>query len=233
MEDYQITERCGAYGAFTLTNDLTPYTQATLFRQVGKKTHVLLTFSEVHRWEAGSESYGRTCACSIKFYTADGIWNLVGCYRHLHGFGCRTYRFVNSRDQRLLVKFHFLSQQDFSASAGGEPGRKYTDYLKWARHDLHDSIRKGNYPRWKLCLQMMPREDAATCSFNPYDPTMTWPREDYPLMEAGILELNCNPQNDAHEIRHCHFNPFNLVPGIELPALTPSTSAKEQLTELK
>lgn len=269
-------ERCGAYGAFTLTNDLTPYTKAALFRQVGKKTHVLLTFSEVYRW-AGFENCGRTCAYSIKFYTADGIWDLVGCnhpvafachprhysdaiasrqervaqqksglarkwdtwsllpdslhqimyltedcenirnYRYLHGFGCRTYQFVNNQDRRFLVKFHFLSQQHSVSSAGKGPGRKNTDYFKWARHDLYDSIRKGNYPKWKLYLQMMPREDAGKCPFNPYDPTKTWPQEDYPLMEAGTLELNSNPQNDAHEMRHCNFNPFNLVPGIELP----------------
>ena len=31
---------CGAYGTFTVTNDITKYTSAKLFSQVGKKTEL-------------------------------------------------------------------------------------------------------------------------------------------------------------------------------------------------
>lgn len=37
----------GAYGTFTVTNDLTKYTRAKLFSQVGKKTRTFLRFSTV------------------------------------------------------------------------------------------------------------------------------------------------------------------------------------------
>src|SRR6266487_1389843 len=37
----------GAYGTFTVTHDITRYTEAKLFNAVGKKTELLLRFSTV------------------------------------------------------------------------------------------------------------------------------------------------------------------------------------------
>jgi catalase len=37
----------GVYGTFTVTHDITPYTKAKLFSEVGKKTEVFLRFSTV------------------------------------------------------------------------------------------------------------------------------------------------------------------------------------------
>ncbi|HMX80143.1 MAG TPA: catalase, partial [Ferruginibacter sp.] len=37
----------GAFGTFTVTNDITRYTRAKLFSQVGKQTRVLVRFSTV------------------------------------------------------------------------------------------------------------------------------------------------------------------------------------------
>lgn len=43
-----------AFGTFTVTNDITQYSRAKLFSEVGKKTEVLLRFSTVGG-ESGSE----------------------------------------------------------------------------------------------------------------------------------------------------------------------------------
>ena len=37
----------GAFGTFTVTNDITRYTKASIFAQVGKKTDVFMRFSTV------------------------------------------------------------------------------------------------------------------------------------------------------------------------------------------
>src|SRR5512143_1650974 len=37
----------GAYGTFTVTHDITPYTKARLFGEVGKQTETFLRFSTV------------------------------------------------------------------------------------------------------------------------------------------------------------------------------------------
>ena len=42
----------GAYGSFTVTHDITRYTKARIFSQIGKKTDLFLRFSTV----AGEES---------------------------------------------------------------------------------------------------------------------------------------------------------------------------------
>lgn len=68
----------GAYGTFTVTHDITSLTKASLFGTVGKKTPVLLRFSQV----AGEQGYADTGrdvrGFALKFYTEEGNWDLVG-----------------------------------------------------------------------------------------------------------------------------------------------------------
>ncbi|AIL31940.1 catalase [Basilea psittacipulmonis] len=68
----------GAYGTFTVTHDITAYTKANLFNQIGKQTHVFLRFSTV-AGEAGAADAERDVrGFSVKFYTEEGNWDLVG-----------------------------------------------------------------------------------------------------------------------------------------------------------
>jgi catalase len=41
-----------------------------------------------------------------------------------------------------------------------------------------------------------------------------WPHKDYPLIEAGIMELNRNPVNYFAEVEQSAFAPTNIVPGM-------------------
>jgi len=68
----------GAFGELTVTHDITKYTKAKLFSEVGKKTPLFLRFSTVGG-EAGSADTERDPrGFSVKFYTEQGIWDLVG-----------------------------------------------------------------------------------------------------------------------------------------------------------
>ena len=68
----------GAFGELTVTRDITKYTKAKLFSEVGKKTPVFLRFSTVGG-EAGSADTERDPrGFAIKFYTEQGIWDIVG-----------------------------------------------------------------------------------------------------------------------------------------------------------
>ena len=60
----------------------------------------------------------------------------------------------------------------------------------------------------------MPEPDAGKTPYNPFDLTKVWPHGDYPLIEAGMLELNRNPENYFAEIEQAAFSPSNIVPGI-------------------
>jgi catalase len=68
----------GAFGELTVTHDITRYTHAALFSKVGKKTPLFIRFSTVGG-EAGSADTERDPrGFSIKFYTEQGNWDLVG-----------------------------------------------------------------------------------------------------------------------------------------------------------
>src|SRR5690606_15861361 len=96
MQDYQLMEKLahqnreriperavhakgwGAFGTLTITNDISKYTIAKLFGEVGKKTDLLIRFSTV-AGEAGAADAERDVrGFSIKFYTDEGNWDVVG-----------------------------------------------------------------------------------------------------------------------------------------------------------
>ena len=68
----------GAYGSFTVTHDITRYTRAKLFSQVGKQTDVFLRFSTVAGERGAADAERDIRGFAIKFYTEEGNWDLVG-----------------------------------------------------------------------------------------------------------------------------------------------------------
>ncbi len=68
----------GAYGTFTVTHDITKYTQADVFREVGKKTDVFLRFSTVAGEKGSADTERDPRGFAVKFYTDEGIWDVVG-----------------------------------------------------------------------------------------------------------------------------------------------------------
>jgi catalase len=68
----------GAYGTFTVTNDITRYTCAKLFAEVGKKTDMFVWFSTVAGERGGAEPTRDIRGFAVKFYTEEGNWDLVG-----------------------------------------------------------------------------------------------------------------------------------------------------------
>ncbi len=135
-------------------------------------------------------------------------------YRQMHGFGSHTYSFVNAIGERYWVKFHFKSLQGIAYYTDAEGADLVGRDRESAQADLFHNIAKGNFPRWRFCVQVMPEREAATYHVNPFDLTKVWPHKDYPLIEVGILELNRNPQNYHAEVEQAAFAPSNVVPGI-------------------
>jgi catalase len=96
MQDYQLLEKLahqnreripertvhakgsGAYGTFTVTHDITAYTKASIFAQVGKKTDALLRFSTVAGERGAADAERDVRGFALKFYTDQGNWDLVG-----------------------------------------------------------------------------------------------------------------------------------------------------------
>jgi len=68
----------GAYGAFTVTHDITRYTKAKVFGKVGKKTEVFARFSTVAGERGAADAERDIRGFALKFYTEEGNWDLVG-----------------------------------------------------------------------------------------------------------------------------------------------------------
>ncbi|MCC6135355.1 MAG: catalase [Candidatus Contendobacter sp.] len=264
----------GAYGTFTVTHDITQYTRAKIFSQVGKKTDLFARISTVAGERGAADAERDIRGFALKFYTEEGNWDLVGnntpvfflrdplkfpdlnhavkrdprtnlrsaknnwdfwtslpealhqitivmsdrgipaTYRHLHGFGSHTFSFINANNERFWVKFHWKSMQGIKNLTDAEAEVAVGKCRETHQRDLYEAIERGDFPKWKFCVQIMPEADAAKVPYHPFDLTKIWPHKDYPLIEVGIVELNRNPDNYHAEVEQAAFNPANIVPGI-------------------
>lgn len=68
----------GAFGCFTVTKDITRYSCASVFSQVGKKTDVFVRFSTVAGERGAADAERDIRGFAVKFYTDEGNWDLVG-----------------------------------------------------------------------------------------------------------------------------------------------------------
>ncbi|TPW33729.1 catalase [Oecophyllibacter saccharovorans] len=96
LQDYQLLEKLahqnreripertvhakgsGAYGKLTVTRDISRYTCAEIFSEVGKSTEVFMRFSTVAGEMGAADAERDVRGWAMKFYTGDGNWDLVG-----------------------------------------------------------------------------------------------------------------------------------------------------------
>lgn len=264
----------GAFGTFTVTNDISRYTRAKIFSTPGNKCRALVRFSTVGGEKGSADSERDPRGFAVKFYTEDGNWDLVGnntpvffvkdpkkfgdfihtqkrdprtnlksptmmwdfwslnpeslhqvlilmsdrgtpfSYRHMHGFGSHTFSMINAQNEMVYVKFHFKTQQGIQNFVGNEADEMRARDMDHAQRDLVESIDNGDFPKWDLRIQVMTQEQARDFRFNPFDLTKVWPHADFPLIDAGVLELNENPENYFAEVEQAAFAPAHVVDGI-------------------
>ena len=68
----------GAFGVFTVTHDITKYTKAKIFSEIGKKTEMFVRFSTVAGERGAADAERDIRGFAMKFYTEEGNWDLVG-----------------------------------------------------------------------------------------------------------------------------------------------------------
>ncbi|WP_075213819.1 catalase [Bacillus paralicheniformis] len=142
-------------------------------------------------------------------------WGIPANYRQMQGSGVNTYKWVNAEGEGVWIKYHFKTEQgikNLTEEVGTKIAGENPDYHT---QDLYEAIEKGDFPAWKLYVQIMPLEDADTYRFDPFDVTKVWSQKDYPLIEVGRMVLNRNPENYFAEVEQATFSPGTLVPGIE------------------
>lgn len=96
MQDYQLLEKLahqnreripervvhangwGAFGTFTVTKDISQFTRASIFSEIGKQTQMLARFSTVAGEMGAADAERDVRGFALKFYTEEGNWDLVG-----------------------------------------------------------------------------------------------------------------------------------------------------------
>ncbi|WP_347246717.1 catalase [Thermomonas sp.] len=68
----------GAFGTFTVTQDITRYTRAKLFEKVGKQTELFARFTTVAGERGAADAERDIRGFALKFYTEEGNWDMVG-----------------------------------------------------------------------------------------------------------------------------------------------------------
>ncbi|MCX7801341.1 MAG: catalase [Fimbriimonadales bacterium] len=139
---------------------------------------------------------------------------LPASYRHMNGYGSHTFSFYNDAGERFWVKFHFKTLQGIRCLTDEEAEAMIGKDRETHQRDLFHAIERGEFPKWRLMVQIMPEADADKTPYNPFDLTKVWPHGDYPLIEVGVMELNRNPENYFAEVEQSAFSPGNVVPGI-------------------
>ncbi|MFD9667867.1 catalase [Rhodococcus sp. NPDC059968] len=135
-------------------------------------------------------------------------------WRHMNGYSSHTYMWVNAAGERFWVKYHFISDQGIECLTQAEADTLASTDGDYHTRDLFEAIERGDHPRWRLKVQIMPFEDAKTYRFNPFDLTKVWPHTDYPLIDVGRMTLDRNPTDYHSQIEQLAVEPSNLVPGI-------------------
>jgi catalase len=144
-----------------------------------------------------------------------GDRGLPATLRHMNGYGSHTFKWVNAEGEAVWVKYHFKTEQGVKNMAADVAAQLAGENPDYHTEDLFNAIDQGDFPKWKLYVQIMPLEDANTYRFDPFDVTKVWSHKDYPLIEVGQMVLNRNPENYFAEVEQATFSPGTLVPGIE------------------
>lgn len=135
-------------------------------------------------------------------------------FRNMNGYSSHTFKWYNAKGDYYWVQYHFKTEQGIDNLTRDEATEMKGKDPDHATRDLFQAIERGDYPSWRLEMQIMTPEQAETYRFDPFDITKVWFHADFPPITIGRLVLNKNPKNYFAEVEQAAFSPANMVPGI-------------------
>lgn len=138
-------------------------------------------------------------------------------WRFNHGYGCHTFKWVNSDGKFVYIKYHFIAEHGQKQFTDSEAVRICGEDPDYSKRDLWAAIEAGADIAWTAKVQVMQPDqaDPAKLGFDPFDVTKVWPRDQFPMREFGRLVLNKNPENFHRDVEQAAFSPGSMVPGVE------------------
>ena len=264
----------GFGGTFKVTGDITKYTKAKIFSELGKETEVVVRLSSTTSQHGTSEMFRDTRGFSVRFKGEDGPFDIVGLnfpiqyvvdrenvlefhngsqrnyfsglydanirwmffsktpaslhqitmtwsdrgipktWRNMNGYGCNTFSFINNDGDRHWVKFHFKTMQGHEYFTDEEAALMSQKEPNYHTYDMYEAMSKKDFPKWKLCVQIMPEDQCTKLDFNPFRNNNVWPHDQFPLIEVGIMELNIDSYHQLVTIERMAWSPSNIPEGI-------------------
>ncbi|WP_339813246.1 catalase [uncultured Imperialibacter sp.] len=143
-------------------------------------------------------------------------------YRNMHGFGLEPFAFINRARQQFWVKFHFKTMQEITDFRGQLASEMNGVDPEHAQKDLEEAIRKKNFPKWTVAVQVMTAKQADSFQWDPFDPAKIWSHSDFPLIDIGVIELNEIPEmslstEEQEKLIHAKINTGVSNPGDQAP----------------
>jgi len=135
-------------------------------------------------------------------------------FRQMNGYSSHTFKWYNDKGEYCWVQYHFKTEQGIQNLTRDEATKLKGEDPDHATRDLYQSIERGEYPSWRLEVQIMTPEQAKEYRFDPFDITKVWFHADFPPITIGRMVLNRNPENYFAEVEQAAFSPANFVPGI-------------------
>lgn len=145
-----------------------------------------------------------------RLYTDEGM---PDSYRHMDGYGVHAFKLVNAKGEVHYVKFrwktgqgmHGIRPQDIPSSIGRD--------WNLMSDDLYGALKRGDYPRWDLYIQVLDPTDMEHFDYDALDDTKVW--DGVPERKIGTMILNRIPDNYFEATEESAFAPSRMVPGIE------------------
>ncbi len=110
-----------------------------------------------------------------------GSRGLPDSVRRVPGFGVHTFKLIDDNGNFRYCKWHFRPQEHFTSFASAEEAAAVAGANPdFHNQDVWDAIAKGDYPVWKVYLQIMEPEQAESVGRALFDITKVWPHADFP-----------------------------------------------------
>jgi catalase len=142
-------------------------------------------------------------------------FGIPASYREMNGFGVHAFKWINNKSEVIYVKYTWRTKQGERNLTSEEAATTRGIDFQHATVDLYSNIKKGNYPKWDLYVQMLKASDFDKLDYNALDSTKIWDETDAPSTLIGTMTLNKVPDNFFEHTEQSAFSPSVLVPGIE------------------
>src|SRR5699024_584439 len=81
-------------------------------------------------------------------------------YRNRQAASSHAYSMINDKNERVWVKFHMRTQQGIKTLTDEEGAEIIAKDRDSHQRDLYNAIENGDYPKWKMYIQVMTEEEA-------------------------------------------------------------------------